>query len=330
MKIKLCKRNFFCFLMIALLVVSVSSALAGNEQATFPDKPIYIIVGAGPGGGSDIPARALAASAPEFLNNQPVIVVNRPGSNGMVAAKYVANQAPDGYTLLMGWGGPEYTFGRHVQKLPIDLFNDFKPVTGVISYSSCIAVPSSSPFKTLNDLVEYAKKNPGKLTWTHTGKAGTHWINGANFFKLANIKLTEVPNATGGANARNMVAGGHVDVGFFATFLAKPVLGDKLRILAVAFPQRDGIVPDVPTFQEEGYDIANAYDIKLLAASAGTPDWKIKRLFEGFKKAMDSTSFKSIVENANFTTLGLDPEETLKLVEDKDDQFGKLAKDLLK
>ncbi len=330
MEIKLCKRNIFCCLMIGLLIVSVSSALAGNEQVTFPDKPIYIIVGAGPGGGSDIPARALAASAPEFLNNQPVIVVNKPGSNGMVAAKYVANQAPDAYTLLMGWGGPEYTFGRHVQKLPIDLFKDFKPVTGVISYSSCIAVPGSSPFKTLNDLVKYARQNPGKLTWTHTGKAGTHWINGADFFKLANIKLTEIPNTTGGADARNMVAGGHVDVGFFATFLAKPVLGEKLRILAVAFPQRDGIVPDVPTFQEEGYDIANAYDIKLLAAPAGTPDWKIHRINEGFQKAMKLASFKTIVENANFTTLGLGPAESLELVKEKDDQFGKLAKELLK
>lgn len=301
---------------------------AVSERDSFPDKPIYLIVGAGPGGGTDIPARALAASAPEFLNNQPVIVVNKPGSNEMVASKYVLSQKPDGYTLLVGWGNVSFTFARHVYDLPIDVFKDFKPVIGLISYSSCLAVPMDSPFKTVADLVQFAKANPGALKWTHTGRGGTHWALAMDFFRKAGISLTEVPNSEGGAAVRNLVAGGKVDVAVMATFLGSSLHNQRLRVLAVGFPERDAILPDVPTMKESGYDLIAAYDIKPIAGPAGMEDWKVQKLYEGFKKAIEHSSFKTIVKNANMTVLGWNPQETLDKVMAFDKEFESFAKEI--
>ena len=141
-----------CFvrMVFVLTVCCVTAAFAGggqeveNEDAVFPSKPVHIIVGYNPGGGTDVPARALATSAPEFLNDQPLIISNKTGSNGMIASKFVATQPPDGYTLLMGWGNTEFTFLRHQQELPIKTFDDFTPVMAVIKYTSLMAVPVSS------------------------------------------------------------------------------------------------------------------------------------------------------------------------------------------
>ncbi len=310
-------------LLVSLLIAS-GTAMAANEN--FPTKPVYLVVPFGPGGGTDVPARAIASCVTELLNNQPAIVVNKPGAGGLVGPKYVASQKPDGYTLLMAWGGPEYIFQRHIRKLPIDTFGDFRPIIGLLRYSSCIAVPKDSPFKTLKDLVEFAKKNPRKLKFTHTGVGGEHHINALSLMKEAGIQMVDVPS-DGGVTARNTTAGGHVDVGFFATFLT-PAVSDKIRVLAVSFPVRDEMLPDVPTVNELGYNVVNAVGFNSIAAPAKTPDWKIKILYDAFAKAVQHKAYKRIVNGLHFQMLNWDPEETLKQIKKQDQMYKKLAEDL--
>jgi len=310
---------------IALMLLEISAKpLEASEE--FPAKPIYLIVPYNPGGGTDVPARALSSTVTEFLNNHPLIVVNKPGSSGMIGPKYVVSQKPDGYTLVIAWGGPEYIAARHVRDLPIDVYGDFKPIIGLVRYSSCIAVAKDSPFKTLQDLVNYAKENPGKLNYTHTGKFGEHHLNALDLMRKGGIKMNEVPS-DGGPQARNRVAGGHIDVGFFATFLAPPVL-NKIRVLGVSYPQRDPLVPDSPTVNEAGYDIINAYGFKAIAAPAATPDWKIKILYEAFKKATEHRAYKSIISNLHFEMLNWDPQTTLEEVKKQDAKYEELLTSL--
>ncbi len=314
----------FLGLVVAMLCFAVHSVQAG----TFPDKPVYIVVPARPGGATDIAARVLVAGAPDNLNGQPVVVVNKPGGNEMIGAKFVAEARSDGYTLLMGWGSPLHTFGRHVDDIPIDVYADFKPVLGVLGYSSCLAVPIDSPFNNLADLVAFAKANPGKLRWTHSSVNGTHWILGMDFFEQAGIQLTEVPNGEGGAQARNMVAGGQVDVGVFASFLCRDFVGTKLKVLGVCYSERDAFFPDVPTFKEQGYNVLDAYDVKLLAAPANTPDEHIAALYKGLSAALITPQAQETLAKSGFLTLNWDPEECLKNVRAMDAMYEKFAESM--
>lgn len=308
---------------LVTVMAFANSAIAADD---FPKKPIRLIVPYNPGGGTDLPARALAAAAPEFLSDQPLIVSNKTGANGMIASKYVATQKPDGYMLLMGWGNTEFTFQRHVADLPIKTFEDFVPVMAVVKYTSCVAVPADSPIENLDDLVSAAKSEPGKMKWTHTGAGGEHYVNGIDFLSRAGIKMTEVPNA-GGVKTRNLVASKKVDVGFFATFLAAG-LTDKIKVIAIFTEDSEHMFPDVKTVNEQGYESINAYAIKSIAAPKGTPQDRITFLAENLKKALDHPAAQKIIKQNNLTPLGWGPEETLEAVQKLDSKYKKLIDDL--
>jgi tripartite-type tricarboxylate transporter receptor subunit TctC len=264
----------------------------------------------------------------EYLNNQPLVIANKPGAQTMLAAKFVASSKPDGYTLLMGWGGPDTVFRMHVAKMPVDIFRDFKPVIGVTTFSGCGAVPANSPFKDLNDLVSYARKHPGELSWTYPGGRGAHYINGRDFIRNSKIDVTEVPYS-GGVQARNAIAGGHVDFGFFATFLApEMVAAGKMRILGIFTEKRSPLFPDFPTFKEQGYDTINATGVKMVAAPAGTPDWKIRILHDAFKKCIEHKAFKSFLKKVGMEKNYRSPEEALKYAREMSQKYAELIEQI--
>jgi tripartite-type tricarboxylate transporter receptor subunit TctC len=299
------------------------SGVAG--AADFPSKPVYLIVGYNPGGGTDMNARALASAATEYLNNQPLIIVNKPGAQGLLGPKFVSTSKPDGYTLAMGWGNSEFTFGQYLMKIPFD-WKKFKPVIAVNALTSCLAVPADSPFKTAQELIDYAKKNPGKLKWTHTGRGSFNHANGLDLMRVTGIKMTEVPNV-GGAKTRNLVAGGHVDCAFFASFLALSV-PDKVRVLGMAYPERDPAFPNVPTFKEMGVKLMDAHGLFGIGAPAGTPDDRVQKLYEAFKKTMEHKAFARIASSLGFVPLGWGPEKFAQAIEQDSKNYGELAKKL--
>jgi len=309
-----------------LLVIICLSAFAAYSFAEekFPTRPVYMIVGHKPGGAIDLSARALAMIAGEYLNDQPLVVVNKPGAQTMLAAKFVVSSKPDGHTLLMGWGGSTHVFRAHITKMPVDIFKDFKPVISVTKLSGCLAVPANSHFKNMNDLVSYARKHPGKLSWTYPGGKGIHYINGRDFIRVAKIDVTEIPYS-GGVGARNAVAGGHVDYGLFATFLApEMVAAAKIRVLGICTEERSPLFPDFPTFDEQGYDIINDIGGQIVAAPAGTPDWKIRILHDAFKKCMEHKAFKTFLKKVGMEPNYLGPEDALKSARELDQKYAKL------
>lgn len=321
-------------LTVGIILMFLAVTIIGNPslalaEKKFPSKPIYMVVGYKPGGGTDLPARGLASVAPEFLNNQPLIVVNKPGSSGMIASKFVANADPDGYTLLMGWGNTEYTFRRHLQKLPVDVFKDYEPVVMVATYSSCVIVSADSPFKKLDDLVAYARKNPGKLKWGHTGRGGEHHANALDFVRITGIDAVEIPY-DGGPETRAAAAGKHVDFAFLATFLTPSLVSaGQIRVLGIGLPERDKeFFPGYPTFKEQGYNIINTTACKAVAAPAGTPKGIIEDLHQRFKKAMEHRAFKRFLSKTGLNWAYMNPEDTLGYVKNLDQKYGKMVREL--
>lgn len=318
---------------LALILVVLSGWAVAQEE--FPTKPIDIIVGMAPGGTTDLAARFLAATAPPFLNDVAVNVVNMPGGHQMVALDYVASSVdPDGYTLMVG-------YGEHNTKvlmgldLPVKVDPDpevgaFRPIIGSFGYSSALLVPYDSPFESIDELVEYAKENPGELNWGHTGAYGLHWMMGMSFLEAADVDLVEVP-FEGGPATRQAVTGGHIDCAVAATFLVPDFITDKLiRALAIFAPERDPLVEDVPTFRELGYDVFDALSFKIIGAPAETPDWKIERLYEGFKQAEETTAFKHMIESQGFIFIGWSPEECQEKAQEYDSKVKELiVKDVL-
>jgi tripartite-type tricarboxylate transporter receptor subunit TctC len=311
---------------ISILVIICLSAFAAYSFAEekFPTRPVYMIVGYPPGGSTDLAARGLAMVAGEYLNDQPLVVVNKTGAQGMLAAKSVASSKPDGHTLLMGWGGPDMVFKMHIAKMPFDVFKDFTPVISVTTFSGCVAVPANSPFKNLNDLVSHARKHPGKLSWSHAGRGGSHYINGRDFVRITKIDAAEIPYL-GGVQARNSVAGGHVDCSFFATFLApEMVAAGKIRVLGICTEERSPLFPDFPTFKEQGYDLINSAGMRMVGAPAGTPDWKIRILHDAFKKCMEHKAFKAFLSKVGMEENYRGPEDALKLAREMSQKYAKL------
>jgi tripartite-type tricarboxylate transporter receptor subunit TctC len=277
--------------------------IAGNACAWEPKKPIQIIVGFSPGGGTDVIARALAAAAPETMP-VPLVVINRPGASGVIAAEFVANAAPDGYTLLVA-GGSESTSLPNHQQVPYNLATSFRPIVHVIRLRMMIVVRSDSKIRTFKDLVAYAKANPGKLAYGTSGVGSlTHSLMMV-VDKVAGIETFHVPYK-GDAPVVTALIGDQIQVGTGSPDQFKPWIDSgKVIPLAVSSNDRFPGYPDVPTLKELGYDIY-LENMKGIVAPAGLPDDVYTYLHDRLKKTMETETFKAIVARASYEVQYMD------------------------
>jgi tripartite-type tricarboxylate transporter receptor subunit TctC len=237
---------------IALAATAIASASAQEDPAKYPTRAIHIIVGFTPGGGNDIIARIVGQKLQESLG-QPVIIENKPGGGAIVATEYVAKSAPDGYTLLVGASGAMAINPAVYAKLPYDSIRDFTPVSELGSFPLILVVNASSPYKSVTDLVAYAKANPDKTNYSSSSAA--FQLVTEQFKQKTGAPMQVIPYK--GANDSVMaVVSGQVT----ATIAdAGPVSGQVksglVRALAVAAPNRMEDFPDVPTMKEAGADV---------------------------------------------------------------------------
>lgn len=322
------KKSLLIVFVLGLILLVLSGWAVAQEE--FPTRPIDIIAGDNPGGTVDFAARLMAATASPFLNDVPVNVVNMPGGNMIIAFNYVASLPdPDGYTLMIGYGeqNAKAIIGYD---MPINMDPDpeigaFRPIIGSYGFTSVLVVPYDSPFESIDELVEYAKENPGKLTWGHTGAYADHWMMGMALWKEVGLDMVEVPFG-GGVKTRQAILGGHVDCAVAATFLFPDFIKDKaVRILAVFAPERDPLVKDIPTFRELGYNVFDLINFKIIGASAKTPDFQIERLYEGFKQAEETAVYKQMLESRGFIFTGWSPEECQKKSQEYDSKVKELV-----
>jgi tripartite-type tricarboxylate transporter receptor subunit TctC len=285
-------------------------ALAAGPAAAqeFPTKPVTLIIPVGAGGSHDLTARAMAGVIPQYLG-QPMIVELRPGGGGAIGSNQVANASPDGYTLL--FGGPGWSSalpaieGRSVGP-------DRLVAVARVNYSPVIFMARpDAPFKTLKEMVAWAKENPGKLVHGNTGPWGAGDLPMKEMMRKYGFQARIVPY-DGGGPALLAILGGHVQTTIALTAQSLPHLkAGKLRALAVMDSKRHPELPDVPTSVEEGIDVTYRIWRGILAPKA-TPRPVIDKLADAVKKTTEDKSFLALIKQLGDEAGYLGPDDFAK------------------
>ena len=276
---------------LALVALFGGLSTAGSAHAQdFPNKPLRLIIPYPAGGASDLTARAVVSVADEYLG-QPMIVVIRSGGGGAVGAEAAAKSRPDGYTLFMA-DPANLIILPQVQKIAYNPA-DFVPVGQVASLPALLMVQTGTPWKTAKDFIEAARKEPGKIKHSAVTFSPEHLMFEAMAAKYG-AKLTHIPS-TGGGPALASLLGGHVDAnGLYPPVAFPHIQAGKLRALGVAASKRWSLLPDVPTFEEQGFDVDARLWLAVVALK-GTPEPVLARLRDAVKKISDDTSFKAMM-----------------------------------
>jgi tripartite-type tricarboxylate transporter receptor subunit TctC len=294
------------------------------SAAGFPEKPINLIVPYGAGGSSDVMARAISTVAPKYFP-QPLVVINKPGGGGIPGRVDVVKAKADGYTILVGWGSGEDLTVPHQRPLPYEVFKAFETVCRISVHTHALVVQTSSPHKSLKELIAWAKTKEYVTSSVATKGSGGD-IGLQVFGKLGGFKMQTVPGA-GGAEAITRLVGGHVDMGVVHPSEALPhIKAGRVRGLAVMFETRDSAIPDVPTFRESGLDLATAGSVKGLAVPAGTSKEVIQYLAAGFKKLTEDAEFQKIMKEVGQPVMYMSPEEYKPWLLKAYDDYGKFIK----
>jgi tripartite-type tricarboxylate transporter receptor subunit TctC len=274
---------------LALLAIAATAAPAAAQD--YPVRPIHLIVPAAPGGPTDLPARIVAQILPDL--GQPAVVENRPGGGGVIGARSVAMAAPDGYTLLVGNTSVLAVLPAVSASAGYDPAKNFASVVRLSESYQILVVPASSPFKSVRDVVAFARQHPGKLNVAHTGAGGLPHLTVELFEALAGIDLVGVPYKSGGESV-TAVLGGQVDMTIEGITILLPLIRDgKLRALAVTSRERTPLAPDLPTMIEAGVNDYEVTTFNGVVAPAGTPAAIVARLNAAINAGMQTPDMQS-------------------------------------
>jgi tripartite-type tricarboxylate transporter receptor subunit TctC len=279
----------------AALAVSLAASSTLSFAQGYPNKPVRMIVGFPPGGGTDVVARVIGAKLQEWWG-EAVAVENRPGATGTIGADAVAKSAPDGYTLIMGHVNSHAIAPNLFAKLPYDPIKDFAAVSYVGYVPNVLAVHPSVPARSVKELVELAKSKPGQLNYASSGNGSTQHLAGEMFKQLTGTKIEHVPYKGSGDAIKDLL-GGVVNMNFDTMPPVLPhIQSGKLRGLAISTPRRLPQLANVPTFEEEGirgFDVTNWYGVM---APAGTPREIVAKLNADINKAMQVPEVRGRLE----------------------------------
>lgn len=308
------------FLFAVLAIATVAACTARAED--YPTRPIKIVSPHPVGVATDILGRALALKLNESLG-QPVILENRPGANGMIAAGQIAKAAPDGYTLHI-------TTGAHIanafvaKDLPYDVIKDFAPVTQLAA-SYGLALITNLPVKSVAELVELAKKK--QLSYATNGVGNITHVAGLLFDARTGTKMVAVPYNT--PQLTTDVMTGTVDLTFFSVAAAAPLVnGGEIKALAVTGSRRSPSLPDTPTLQELGYKDYDVTGWFGLLVPAQTPRDRIDRIHREAIKALATPEIKRVIEVGGFYAVGSTPDEFAAFLKMDYEYQGRLMGDL--
>ncbi|MGK2900839.1 MAG: Bug family tripartite tricarboxylate transporter substrate binding protein [Burkholderiaceae bacterium] len=288
-------------LLVPLCSLMLAAAFPAAAAEPYPNKPIRLIVPYAAGGGTDVMARAFAQRLASALSVQ-IVVENRTGAGGNIAASAVAKAAPDGYTLFFGAAGPLAVNPALYDKLPFDPVKDFAPIGLVGSMALFLTVPASMPVKSVKDLVALAKAKPGQLNYASAGIGGTTHLAMEVLKTETGANLTHVPYKGTAAGVADML-GGNIQVIFDAWTSTSPhVESGKLKYLAVSTTARSAMAPQVPTMAESGFPGFNVFVWYGILAPAGTPSEVVDKLGRETLKVMAQPELKEA-----FARLGMEP-----------------------
>jgi tripartite-type tricarboxylate transporter receptor subunit TctC len=309
-----CKSVIFCVSLIA------SSFL---QAAEYPQKQINLVVPYGPGSAIDLVARSLAIGAEKNLG-QTIMVENKVGAGGAIGTQYVMNKPADGYTIELVSVNP-FVISSLTKSLSGNPQTDFSYIIRTTGYLMALAVRSDSPWKNINDFVQYAKANPGKVTYSSSGLVSTGNLNMEEFASLAGIKVTHIPMKSG-SESNTALLGGHVDS--LADAAWAPFEKDgKFRALMLFANERSPKYPQVPVPRDVvSANVQPGY--LLIIGPKDMPKPIVKRLHDAFKAAMSDPAYVGVLEKFNLENLYLNSDDTKKAVMESIEPLGKMVTNL--
>jgi tripartite-type tricarboxylate transporter receptor subunit TctC len=304
------------------LALALGLAVWAAQAQGFPSKPIRIVVPFGPGGVADLTARTVALKLSQSLG-QSVVIDNKPGAGGVVAGDAVAKAEPDGHTLLLMSNGTAVSAGLF-KSLPFDTLHDFAPISTLATFDIAIITSAESRFKTLAELLAFARANPGKLN-LGTINIGSTQNLAAELFKIAAGVDVQIVPFNGTPAVVTALRGGQVDAG---VEILGPVLGQvqarTLRVLAVTGEKRSAVLPDVPTAGESGLKGFTVSSWNALAAPARTPKSVIARLNKDTIAAVNAPDVRKKLHEFNVEAQGSSPEQAAELLASEIKRWGEV------
>jgi len=308
------------------LALAAASACAQTAATNYPTKPVRLVVGYTPGGGTDLASRYVAQALSE-LWNASVIVDNRPGAGGAVGTEIVAKSAPDGYTIMLCTIGSHGITPARI-KLPYDHIKDFSFLSKIGSTPNLFMAHPAQPFKNVGDVIAYAKANPGKLSFGSSGVGASPHLSIELLKSMAGINIVHVPYK-GAAPALADVIGGQIplSVGNLPGGPLAAVKSGRLTGVGVTSAKRSPRAPEVPTFAEggvPGYDVSSWYGI---CAPAGLPKAVAAKLNAGLVKVLSSPELKARMEDQGIDVMPSTQEEFVAFVKEETAKWKKVVKE---
>jgi tripartite-type tricarboxylate transporter receptor subunit TctC len=314
-------RRHFLHLATGAAALPVVSHFAWAQ--TYPTKPVRIIVGFAPGGGTDISARLIGQWLSEKLG-QPFIVENRPGAGANIAMEAVVKAPPDGYTLLLVSPGAAINATLY-EKLNYNFIRDIAPVSGIVRVPNVMVVHPSVPTKTVPEFIAYAKANPGKVNMASAGNGSSIHVSGELFKMMAGVNLTHVPYRGSGPMMTDLL-GGQVQVAFDSMPSSlEQIRAGKLRALAVTTATRSEALPDIPTLSDfvPGYEASNWWGA---GAPRNTPAAIVDRLNKEINAGLADPKMKARLAEMGGMVLAGSPADFGKLIADETEKWAKVVK----
>lgn len=311
------------WLVAGIFVLAVSGAALAQD---YPTKPIRLINGFAPGGPLELISRVIAGPLSERLG-QPIVVESRPGASGIIAAEAISKAEPDGYTLGM-FTGAHTTFPALGKKLPYDTVDSFQPVTSIVFYAFVVAVRADHEAKSMRQLIDLAKANPGKLNYGSAGNGTTSHLAGELLKLLAGIDLVHVPYK-GDAGSMTALLGGEIQVSLATTVgIAPRIQAGAVRALAITSPTRWRGLPDVPTLTESGLQGFDARTWAGVMGPRGMPRPVVDRLNGEIQRIMALTEIKTRLEAiVGGEVRGSTPEEMRTMLAEQVARWNRVVRD---
>jgi tripartite-type tricarboxylate transporter receptor subunit TctC len=307
----------------AVAVAFAALAAPALAQAPYPSRPIRIVVPFPPGSATDVIGRILGQSVSAAVG-QPVLVDNKAGADGAIAGSEVANAAPDGYTVLLATNSPMSAVPALRKTPPYDPVTDFAPITDIGRYTFFVYASAASPFKTLAEMIAYAKANPGKLNYATGNSTGI--VSFAQMNALAGIEMTHVPYKGEPAGITDLVANRVQLMVATLTTGGAHVKDGKLRAIATTLPRRSPAFPEVPTMAEAGMPQFSIVSWAALYAPAKTPKDIVERLNREFIAAMKRPEVIAAMDKQAFALTSSTPEQLGEFTRSQKEAYARILR----
>ena len=308
------------------LILTLAAAAAAAQGFPIPGKPVRVLVGFAPGGGTDIQARIVQPKLQEALG-ATVVIENRPGAGTALAAAEVARAAPDGHTLLYTFNGTfaQLPFTQHV---PYDPFKDFTPISLGARGSQLLVVHTSIPAKSVAELKAWGRAHPRELNIASFGTGTSSHIFAELLMRQLGVDMVHVPYKGAGDAAKDLLAG-RVQLMFdAATTAIQNVNTGKLRALGVVAEERSKFLPDVPTLDEQGLKGIDLVGWLAWYGPAGMPRATVQKINAALVKALANPEVKAGIEKGAYESVSSTPEELAKITREAYERWGKVIKDI--